>query len=539
MRRMILLSTALLLLLVGALFLWHSTGCRLVGGRLCTNRTEQLDLSGQLLEDVDALTQLTSLRRLNLRDSGMTAAQYETLRAALPDCEILWSVPFQNTYYPDDTQHLSVCALNDSDLKLLAYFPRLESVDATRCTDADMVTALMDAYPELKVDFVVSLGGELISTDAETIALGSDSLPALERALTLLPRVREVDATLCPDYVGLYALQQRWPQVKIRYTVMMNGGLADCDATELTVTDPVLEQLERALGCLPNLKTLNLEGKLPESAQIYALQQKFPHIQFHWRFSLYGTTVRNTDETLNFSGMSIGSLEPLAAALPWFSDLKSVDLCNCGIPSAQIGALAEANPAVKFIWMVNIGSKIRIRTDATYLMPFQYGVTLTDADTGELKYCTDMLCLDLGHSMIRDISFLAHMPKLQYLTLGETQVSDISPLAGLQELVFLELFLTNVQDYSPLLSCPKLEDLNISYAIPKDMTVLCQLKQVKHMHLKGLWQDEWQQQLKAALPDTTFVFAGTGDVSSTGDGWRQLENYYKMRDLLGMPYMSY
>ena len=69
--------------------------------------------------------------------------------------------------------------------------------------------------------------------------------------------------------------------------------------------------------------------------------------------------------------------------------------------------------------------------------------------------------------------------------------------------------------------------------------MLTQLKQLRHLHLKGLWQDSFQEQLEQALPNTNLVFAGTGDISSTGDGWRKLENYFRMRDLLNMPYMTY
>lgn len=539
MRRVMLLLTALLLLVAGGLFLWYNSGCVMVGDKLCTGGTTRLDLSGQPYEDADTLMEMTWLRELDLRQNGMTVEQYDALRAALPQCDIAWTVPFQGEEYPNDTEHLSVVALSDEDMGRLAYFPQLKSVDATRCTDLTIVIALMRTYPALSVQYVVPLGGELLPSDAQTASLGSDSVQALEQALPMLPDLLEVDATQCPDFVGLCALQQRWPQVKIRYTVMLSGGSADCDATELTVKDPVLEQLERALECLPKLEKLTLTGKLPDSAQLYLLRQRFPAVTFQWSFALYGKTVSTVDTELDFSKMTLGSIEALEQALPWFYALEKVALWDCDVPSREIGEMAERNPSVRFIWTVNIGSQIRIRTDATCLMPFQYGVTLTDADTAELKYCVDMICLDLGHSQISDVSFLAYMPKLQYLTLGETPVSDISALAGLEELVFLELFLTNVKDYSPLLSCPKLEDLNLSYAIPGDVDVLCRLTQVKNMYLKGMWQTEWKQQLQTELPDTHFVFAGTGDVSSTGDGWRNLENYYKMRDLLGMPYMSY
>lgn len=539
MRRTVLLLTALVLLVAGGLILWHYSGCQIIGGKFCTQSTAQLDLSGQPFREGEKLAAMESLKQLDLRDSGMTVEEFDVLQAALPQCSIAWSVPFQGGYYPHDTRHLSVSTLTGEDLRMLSYFPKLESVDATGCADLSAVAKLMEVYPALLVDYLVPLGGELVSPQAQELTLGSDSVQALEQALRMLPQVREVDATQCPDYVGLFALQQRYPQIQIRYTVTIDGGTAEYSATELSVDSPVLEQLERALGCLPNLQALTLTGKLPSSEQLHALQLKFPHISFRWSFSLCGVTVSTMDKTLNLSGIAMESVDQVEKALAWFNCLETVEMCGCSIPSEEMAALAQRNPAIRFIWTVNIGKKIQIRTDAEYLMPFRYGVTLTDEDIGELKYCTDMICLDLGHSLISDVSFLTYMPKLQYLTLGETPVSDISAMAGLENLVFLELFLTKVQDYSPLLSCPNLRDLNISYAIPKDMTVLCQLKQVKHMHLKGLWQDEWKQQLMQALPETTFVFAGTGDISSTGDGWRKLENYYRMRDILDMPYMSY
>lgn len=539
MRRIVLLLTAVLLLLIGGFLLWQLSGCRIVGNTVCTDRTRQLDLSGQPLPSLEALTGLRALQELDLRDTGLTMDQYDLLQATLPGCSIAWSVPFGGEYYPNDTLQLSVTALTEADLRALGYFPQLETIDATRCTELSTIVRLQELLPSCHIDYTVTLNGQALSKDTETLVLGSDSTAHLAQVLPLLPKVREVDASQCRDYAGLLALQQQYPQISIRYLVKLSGTMVGNGATSLSVTDPVLSELEAALAGLPNLQTVELTGPLPDNESLHALQLRYPGIRFLWSFSLCGVTVSTADTAINLSGIAMESTAQVEAALPCFYDLQTVEMCDCGIPSREMAAMGARNPQVRFIWTVKIGSQIRLRTDATYLMPFQYGVTLTDADTEELQYCTDMLCLDLGHSMITDVSFLAHMPKLQYLTLGETPVSDISALAGAQELVFLELFLTNVTDYSPLLSCPKLRDLNISYAIPGDMTVLCQLKQVKHLHLKGLWQDEWQQQLRTALPETTLVFAGTGDISSTGDGWRQLENYYKMRDILGMPYMSY
>ena len=44
----------------------------------------ELDLSGNQLTEVEKLQELTTLRKLNLRGTGISAQQYDALRAALP-----------------------------------------------------------------------------------------------------------------------------------------------------------------------------------------------------------------------------------------------------------------------------------------------------------------------------------------------------------------------------------------------------------------------------------------------------------------------
>ena len=46
-----------------------------------------------------------------------------------------------------------------------------------------------------------------------------------------------------------------------------------------------------------------------------------------------------------------------------------------------------------------------------------------------------------------------------------------------------------------------------------------------------------QQKLAEALPNTHLDFTGT-TTNPIHTGWRNLQNYYDMRDLLGMPYMN-
>ena len=59
-----------------------------------TSLTE-LDLSGKTLTQWRGLERIQGLQKLDLRDTGIDANTYDSIRAMLPGCEITWSVPFQ------------------------------------------------------------------------------------------------------------------------------------------------------------------------------------------------------------------------------------------------------------------------------------------------------------------------------------------------------------------------------------------------------------------------------------------------------------
>ena len=57
--------------------------------------------------------------------------------------------------------------------------------------------------------------------------------------------------------------------------------------------------------------------------------------------------------------------------------------------------------------------------------------------------------------------------------------------------------------------------------------------------LKNIWYNfcgEYAYKVKSVLPDT---FVQTGGDATVSDGWRDLPNYFKMRDELLMYYMSW
>ena len=535
---LIILLAVLILLLVAAGYLFFQKNYIIVDGSIHSRDVAELDLSGTILSSPEKLAELKNLSRLNLQDTGITEAQYKLLTEKLPGCDISWSVPFQGAYYPNDSEILCISTLTEADIAQLSYFPKLIQVDASACTDLASVQALQNACPELAVSYQVPLDGKLLSQDTTALTLGNGTVEALAEALAYLPNVSQVDASGCRDYEALQALQTQYPACNIRYLVSVAGQELENTAETLTVKDPDLSQLETALPYLPDLQTVQLTGKLPANEGIHALQKAYPHVRFLWSFLLCGVEVSTADTEIDLSNIAMENTVDVENALPYFNDLEKVIMCDCGISNVDMDLLGQRHPDVRFVWTVSIGPHIRLRTDATYLMPYQYGTKLTDSQTGNLKYCIDLICIDLGHNPVSDVSFLAYMPHMKYLLLAQTDVSDISMCAGMEELEYAELFMTKIKDYSPLLSCPNLRDLNISYALPKDVSVLCQLTQLDNLYMKGYWNTGGEARLQQALPNTNLVFGSAVDNSATGSGWRELPNYYKMRDLLGMEYMT-
>jgi hypothetical protein len=138
---------------------------------------------------------------------------------------------------------------------------------------------------------------------------------------------------------------------------------------------------------------------------------------------------------------------------------------------------------------------------------------------------------------IHHVQWLKGMPKLKYLILAHTQVSDLSGIENCKELVFLELDWSIVKDYSPLVHCTALEDLNIgkTYA---DIEPLLGMTWLKHIWAVERGQDALHALLTTFEGTDTVIFYGGEETATVGGIWRQLPNYYAMRDVLGMPYMA-
>lgn len=370
------------------------------------------------------------------------------------------------------------------------------------------------------------------------------------------------------------------PHVQASSTEETSAASPAAQQTELSVTDASAEDLLDAIAGMPELERIVLSGKLPAEADLDAIQQEHPALKlfYHlgsknfplnigttkidarnlklsqrklkkvadenpqlcllWDLELLGSTYQTDIEELDLSGQEIPDPAPIEAALPYLYNLKKVVMCHCGPDSEAMDALNQRHEDVRFVWEVQLG-QVPLRTDATVFAPVITSDWVSTKDLEDLKYCTDLTCVDLGHMWVTDISWAENMPDLTYLILADTPITDISSLANHKKLRFLELFLTNIKDLTPLVSCTSLEDLNLSYC-PADPTPLYEMTWLKHLwwfSSQTLLDSDgvvYRDGLTAHLPDTDVQWWNS---SSTGGEWRHLDNYFAMRDAMGMYYL--
>lgn len=391
---------------------------------------------------------------LDLRGSGISAAHFDALQSQLPQCRILWDVPFQGGTVSSDTETLTLTALGEEDLEMLDYLPRLKTVDALGCTD----------YPQL-----------------------------LE-------------------------LQKRRPDCAVTYRLNLGDQTVPGDISELTFqnADPV--ELTQMLPYLPNLETVHFVQPAFPAEDLTAMVDAFPNIVFTWEKDVLGTTYREDLTELDLSGIQLEGVEEIEHLMGYFPNLRRLDMSHCGIDGETMAAFRDrARDRYKVVWSIQI-QFLSIPTDTVYFAPIKYGLYVTDIHMGEFHYLEDLVLLDLGHKGISNIDFIWKMPHLKYLILADTEVSDITPIGSLKELEYLELFKTKVTDYSPLEGCTALRDVNLAFtsgdaSVFARMPWLRNL----WINQCGV-DDETRELLINSLPDTQIEFDHTWHLGNSWRG---------------------
>ena len=398
--------------------------------------------------------------------------------------------------------------------------------------------------PEETAEPEIRYNGVTVDERTTTIELSEDSdleeLASLADKLTGLTLLDFGEKEPSVEEIAL--LKEAFPSVKLQYTVQVNGSAYGSDTTELDLSALMQQDVEAAaeqLKKLPELQYVSLGAGTEETnaallEKVGKFQQARPDVSFDFSFTLYGKTISTADETIDINHIRLeDGGAAVKAVLPYMSKCTYLDMDSCGLSNEQMEEIRNAFPNIKVVWRINFGSQYSVRTDVEKILASVKGEWLTSESVAALKYCTDVKYLDLGHNIIKDISFVSSMPNLEVAVLAINYWSDATPLASCKNLEYLEVFNTFLSDLSPLAELTNLKHLNICWLDNvTDITPLYELT-----NLERLWigcvtpipQDQIDT-IREKLPDCEI---NTTTENPTEEGWRIVERYELLKQQFG------
>ena len=458
-----------------------------------TPEPASLDLSNTNLTDVTSLLEKTNLASLDLRGNPISIESYQTLAAALPDCAILWSVPVGDERFDSNSTALAFNNLPEDAETLLAYFPNLKTV---------------------------------------SIAVSDES-----------------------NYSALSSLAAAYPNVDFTWNVAFEGETYESSLTSLDLSGKAVTaaDLTSLLSVLPKLESLTLDAASPLTTdEQLALVKTYPNVTFLWDVQLLDDlSVRSDVAELDLRDYTVPDAASFSDKLQLLPALTRLDMCNCGPTDEEMAAMRARYPDTKFIWMTKV-SKWMIRTDIQgfstgnkrkfpdgmgyYIgKDFEYG-NIHAEDFENLKYCTDLVALDVGHcDNIGNIDFIAGLPKLKYLIISLCNLTDISALENQTDLEFLEMTYNYLTDISPIRNCKKLRFLNLSANEVTSIDVYMGLTNLERLWINGNHLTEDQvAALQAALPNTLIKAHPTSNEYALSLWRKGNEGYLTIQKMFGL-----
>ena len=195
-------------------------------------------------------------RELDLRGMDISANHYETVRAQLPDCLILWDVPFQGGKVESNTKMLEAKGFAEADVQMIPYFTDLEQINVTGCEDYVLLEGLQRMLPDCQVHYMVDLGGRQVENTAQNVSLepGSYDYETLMQNLKHLPEMNAISFSQTElDTEKFDALVQAYGDISFGYTVELLGEEMTAETTSADLTKMTSQNMEEALRKLPML----------------------------------------------------------------------------------------------------------------------------------------------------------------------------------------------------------------------------------------------------------------------------------------------
>lgn len=501
---------------------------------------------------VDGTVTARSADTIDLRGREISEEKLRTIESRFPDAHILWDVTVGGKSFDEESESIVTADFTTEDIPSFARLKNLKEADVSACSDFSAILALQNALPEVRVHWTVPLGEKSVDGESESIAVQDASADMLRTAITRLPKLRTLvltDSTLSP--ADQLTLTEEFPSMLFSWDVTLAGRTIPSDVTALDftgtpLTEEDLTELSAALPLFSNAESVNLTDCGLSEHMLRDFSAAHPNLLTEWETQLFGVRFSTAAEEIDFSDvpLTVEDAAQIEAMLPYLPKLKKVVMLRCGISDEDMDAIDLRHEDVQFVWMVQV-RRWGLRTDRTYFTVYNndYEFPEDNHSFAALRYCRDMIAIDLGHQKFYDDpDMFENFPDLRYLVVSNSQYESLPALKYLKNLVMLEMFWTNTSDITPLRELTNLRHLNITYKRVRDAEA--DLDTLMHMTwLERLWisynmyRDDQIEALKAALPDTQVQVIYTTDCVS--QGWRNgSEEYFNMRDALHMYYLD-
>ena len=425
----------------------------------------------------------------------------------------------------------------------LENYTQLKTLDLSGSTCYDAIMDYIAAHPEVAVKYTVQVDDLVVGSEQAHIEISEDNYAEkLIDFSNYLPNVKSIKITESYTSAELVrAVSAAFPKASLEYSVDILGTPVASDTTHLDLSSLQKEQLPvvlSALEMLPELQYVDLGGESTEDGaigfeEVGMLQQKFDAVVFDFDFTLFELEFSTADEIMDLNHIVMTDRgEAVKAVLPYMTECRYLDMDSCRVPHEDMAAIRDAYPDIKVVWRINFGNIYSVRTDVERILASVKGEYLTGASVENLKYCTDVKYIDLGHNIINDISFVSYMPNLEVAVLSINYWTDASPLANCPKLEYLEIFNTNCKDISALANCTELRHLNISWLDGlTDITPIYGLTKLERLWIgwKTPIPAEQVERFKELVPGCE---VNTVDNPTEG-GWRNGERYELLCEQMG------
>jgi len=426
--------------------------------------------------------------------------------------------------------------LQEGETSMLEEFTQLQSADFSGSACIDEIRAWAQAHPEVNVTYTIAFpNGQTVDNHSESLDLSGISAADCSKAAELMSHLHLKSVNLGENGftpAELDIISAAAPDAKLSYSFSLDSTGFSLDDTALNLcgmSGNAVQQLTAFLPYMTKVESIELGSEsdgLLTWDHVSAIKSACPSAELSYAFNLYGKDFTLADTEMNLYKIPISDegalVKQISVCMP---NLKYIDMDGCGVSSEAMAEIRDANPNANVVWRVWFGERYSVRTDVIKILASNPGLggELTPENTVELKYCTKVKYLDLGHnSFMSDISFVSYMPDLEVIIAAMADWSDASPLADCPKLEYAEIQTTGLNDLSPLAGLKNLRHLNIGYCF-----VLHDLSPIYDLELERLWIGKYTpippeqiEEYKRRHPDCevdTETF-----IDPTSEGWRYL-----------------